>query len=149
MASNSKNTGEYMYFKIIPDNFNLMQYYNAFLRTPSFLVMFLNSIILTVPIVIGQLLVSMPAAYAFAKLNFPFKDKIFFIYIVIMLMPYQVTLVPNFIVLRFLGLIGTRASVILPGIFSTFGVFLMTQFIKSIPNEQCEAAQVDGASQFP
>jgi multiple sugar transport system permease protein len=61
-------------------------------------------------------------------------------------MPYQVTLVPIYIIMEKLNIVGSYASVILPGIFSTFGVFLMTQFLKAIPNEQCEAAKVDGAS---
>lgn len=133
-------------FHIIPDFFTGIQYYNALLRKPDFLVKFWNSVILTVPTVAGQIIVSVLAAYAFAKLNFKFKREIFFMFILLMIMPYQVTLVPIYIIMKKLNIVGSYASVILPGIFSTFGVFLMTQFLKAIPNEQCEAAKVDGAS---
>jgi multiple sugar transport system permease protein len=142
---NISQNKEFIKFKMIPDYFNLAQYYNAFFRKPDFLIAFWNSIILSVPIVIGQVFISCPAAYAFAKLKFPIRDQIYFLFIVLMLMPYQVTEVPNYIVMRKLGLIGSYSSVILPGIFATFGVFLLKQFIKTIPDEQCEAAKVDGA----
>jgi multiple sugar transport system permease protein len=133
-------------FHIIPDFFTGIQYYSALLRKPDFLLKFWNSVILTVPTVTGQIIVSILAAYAFAKINFRFKREIFFMFILLMIMPYQVTLVPIYIIMEKLNIVGSYASVILPGIFSTFGVFLMTQFLKAIPNEQCEAAKVDGAS---
>lgn len=133
-------------FHIIPNSFTLIQYYEVFLRNSEILSKFWNSVILTFPIVIGQILISIFGSYAFAKIDFPFKRKIFFVFILLMLMPYQVTLVPIYIILKKMNLIGSYASVILPGIFSTFGVFLLTQFVKSIPNEQCQAAMVDGAT---
>lgn len=133
-------------FHIIPNSFTLIQYYEVFLRNSEILSKFWNSVMLTFPIVIGQILISIFGSYAFAKIDFPFKRKIFFVFILLMLMPYQVTLVPIYIILKKMNLIGSYASVILPGIFSTFGVFLLTQFVKSIPNEQCQAAMVDGAT---
>ncbi|NMM63399.1 carbohydrate ABC transporter permease [Clostridium sp. P21] len=143
-----KNAIENYKFHIIPDSFTLIQYYEILLRKPDFLIKFWNSVILVVPIVIGQIVVSTFGAYAFAKMKFPFKQPIFFMFILLMIMPYQVTLVPIYIIMKKLNLVGSYASVILPGIFSTFGVFLMTQFLKAIPDEQCEAAKVDGASNF-
>lgn len=107
---------------------------------------FWNSIILTLPTVIGQILISVLGAYAFAKIKFPFNKPIFFMFILLMLMPYQVTLVPIYIILKKMNLVGSYTSVILPGMFSTFGVFLLTQFIRSIPDEQCQSAKVDGAN---
>lgn len=135
-------------FKLIPEQFSLIQYYDALLRRTKFLLMFWNSVIMTVPIVIGQLIVGALAAFAFSKLRFPFRDQLFFIYIIVMLMPFQVTLVPNFIVAKNLNLLGSYASVILPGIFSTFGVFLLRQFMVYIPQEYCEASSIDGTGYF-
>jgi multiple sugar transport system permease protein len=133
-------------FHIVPDSFTVIQYYEVFLRSPEFLLKFWNSIILTLPTVIGQIVISVLGAYAFAKIKFPFNKPIFFMFILLMLMPYQVTLVPIYIILKKMNLVGSYASVILPGMFSTFGVFLLTQFIKSIPDEQCQSAKVDGAN---
>ncbi len=135
----------YINFTLIPDTVSFMQYYNVLLRKPKFLLMFWNSVFLTVPIVVGQIIVATLAAYAFSKLKFPFSDKIFFIYIIVMMMPFQVTLVPNYIVLKNLNLMGSYWSIILPGTFATFGVFLLRQFMIYIPDEYCEAAKIDGA----
>lgn len=132
-------------FKLIPEKASLMQYYQVLLRKPGFLMMFWNSIIITVPIVLGQLIVSSFAAFAFSKLRFPLRDKIFFLYIIVMMMPFQVTLVPNYIILDKLNILGTYAAVIFPGIFTTFGVFLLRQFMRSIPDEYCEASKIDGS----
>jgi multiple sugar transport system permease protein len=110
--------------------------------------MFWNSVIITVPIVVGQIIVSVLGAYAFAKLKFPFRDPLFFVYIIVMMMPFQVTLVPNFIILRQMKLLGSFAAIILPGIFSTFGVFLLKQFMAQVPDEYNEAAKIDGAGYF-
>ena len=85
------------------------------------------------------------AAYAFSKLKFPFSDTIFFIYIIVMMMPFQVTLVPNYIMLKNLNLMGSYWAVIFPGVFSTFGVFLLRQFMMYIPDDYFEAAKIDGA----
>lgn len=133
-------------FHIVPNSFTLIQYYEVFLRSPEFLLKFWNSIILTLPTVLGQILISILGAYAFAKIKFPFNKPIFFMFILLMLMPYQVTLVPIYIILKKMNLVGSYASVIIPGMFSTFGVFLLTQFIKAIPDEQCQSAKVDGAT---
>lgn len=132
-------------FNLIPDKVSLMQYYDILLRKPKFLLMFWNSVFVTLPILVGQIIVSTMAAYAFSKLKFPFSDKIFFLYIIVMMMPFQVTLVPNYIMLNKLHLMGSYWAVILPGIFSTFGVFLMRQFMLYIPDDYCEAAKIDGA----
>lgn len=132
-------------FRLIPDKVSFTQYYQVLLRKPKFLVFFWNSVILTVPIMLGQMAVAFMAAYAFGKLKFPFSDKIFFTYIIVMLMPFQVTLVPNYIMLKWMNLLGSYKSIIFPGIFNTFGVFLLKQFIKQIPDEYCEAAKIDGA----
>jgi multiple sugar transport system permease protein len=137
---------EYMNFRLIPEHVSFMQYYQALLRKPRFINMFWNSIILTLPILLGQLVVSTFAAYAFSKFRFPFRDFIFFVFIIVMMMPFQVTLVPNYIIMKKINLLGSYLSIILPGTFSTFGVFLLRQFMIGIPDEYCEAARIDGAS---
>lgn len=137
-----------MDFHIIPRSFSVKGYLEVFLYTPSYLMKFWKSMLLSTVILAGQLVISCLGGYGFAKFSFKGKNVIFFFVIILMMMPLQVTLVPNYIVFELLGLIGSYASVILPGIFSTFGVFLLTQFFSSIPNSIIEAAKLDGANQI-
>lgn len=132
--------------KLIPDSIVFEQYYEVLVGKSKFLRMFWNSVFLVLPIVIFQTLVSSSAAFVFAKIKFKGRDTLFFIYIIIMMMPFQVTLVPNYLVLDKLGILDNYMSIILPGIFGAFGVFLLRQFMISIPNEYIEAAMVDGCS---
>lgn len=131
--------------KWIPDRVTWEQFRLVLFDKPQFLSMFWNSVRLTVPIVAGQTLVAAMAAYAFSKLRFRGRDGLFFVYIVTMLLPFQVTLVPNFLAMDRLGLLDTEAAVVLPGIFSAFGVFLLRQFMSGIPWDYVEAAKIDGA----
>ena len=137
-----------MDFHIIPRSFSLNGYLEVFLYTPAYLMKFWKSMLLSTVILAGQLVISCLGGYGFAKFSFKGKNVIFFFVIILMMMPLQVTLVPNYIVFERLGLIGSYASVILPGVFSTFGVFLLTQFFSSIPNSIIEAAKLDGANQI-
>jgi len=141
-------SGKYADAKLIPNIVTIKQYYTALIKRTQFLIKFWNSAIIVVPIILGQILVSSMAAYAFAKLEFPFRDELFFAYIIIMMMPFQVTLVPNYIMADRLGLVGSWSSIILPGIFGTFGVFLLRQFMLYIPDAYIESAKVDGAGHF-
>jgi multiple sugar transport system permease protein len=131
--------------KLIPDMVSLSQYYTVLVGSTSFLMMFWNSVRLTLPIILGQMVVGSLAAYAFAMLRFRGRNALFFVYIITMLMPFQVTLVPNYLMADRLGLIGQYSSIVLPGIFATFGVFLLRQFMMYIPMENLEAAKMDGA----
>ncbi len=131
--------------KFIPDEVVLKQYYTVLVKKTQFLYMVWNSIFLTVPIILGQILVASMAAYAFAKTGLKWRNRLFLIYITVMLMPFQVTLVPNYLVASQLGLTDTYWSIILPGIFGTFGVFLLKQYMEYIPDSYLEAAKVDGA----
>jgi len=101
-----------------------------------------------VPIVIFQTVVALFASYGFSRLTGKLKEIIFFVYIILMLMPYQVTLVPNYLVSEKLGILDTRWAIILPGIFSPFAVFLLTKAMKRIPKTYFEAAMLDGANEF-
>lgn len=139
---------QYANLKFISDIVTFEQYYNVLVKRTKFLVMFWNSVKLVLPIVFGQVAVASLAAYAFAKINFIWREKLFFVYIIVMLMPFQVTLVPNYIIADKIGLTGNVLSIILPGIFTTFGVFLLRQFMLHIPDEYSEAARVDGASHW-
>lgn len=136
------------YFHIIPDNVSLESYYQVFMRSSDYLMKFWNSILLTLVIVGGQTIISCFAGYGLAKFDFPMRNTIQFIIIILMMMPYQVTLVSNYIVLDKMGLIGTIWAVILPSIFSPFGVFLMQYSIATIPDEVIQAGRLDGANEF-
>lgn len=132
-------------FKWIPDQVSLFQYAQILVYTPQYLVKFWNSVGLVVPIIAGQALVSALAAYAFAKLRFRGRESLFLVYLISMLMPFQVTLVPNYLMADQLGLVNSTASIILPGIFAAFGVFMLRQFMLNIPYAYLEAAKMDGA----
>lgn len=147
-ADSKTYISEKVNLKFIPDMVSISQYKTAFITSPAYLLKFWNSVILTVPIVIGQLIVAAGASYCFARNRSKAANAIFFVYIILMLMPYQVTLVPNFMVADFLHLIDTRWSIILPGIFSPFAVFILTKFMRRIPTAMVEAAKLDGAGEF-
>lgn len=130
---------------LIPKDFTLAQYSNVLINEPSFLILLINSVKITVPVVLGNLIVSLLSAYGFTIWKWKYKNALFFIYIVVMMMPLQAVLVPNYIIADKLGLTESYLAIILPGIFSPFGTFLLWQSMKSIPNAYYEAAEIDGA----
>ena len=134
--------------KFIPDMVTFNQYFTVLFKSPEYLFKFWNSVIYVVPIVVIQLLIATLASYGFARYSGKLKNAIFFAYIIMMLMPYQVTLVPNFLVSRAIGIYGTRWAIWLPGMFSPFAVYLLTKFMKRIPTEVMEAASIDGANEW-
>lgn len=134
--------------KFIPDIVSFSQYFTVLFKSPEYLFKFWNSVILVVPILLFQLGVASLASYGFARYRGRAREIIFFAYIILMLMPYQVTLVPNFLVANWLNIINTRWSIWLPGIFSPFAVFLLTKFMRRIPTSVIEAAQIDGAGEW-
>ena len=134
--------------KFIPDMVSFSQYATVLLKSPDYLLKFWNSVILVGPIVVFQLLVASLASYGFARYSGRIREIIFFSYIILMLMPYQVTLVPNYLVSDWLGILDTRWAIWLPGIFSPFAVFLLTKFMRRIPTGVIEAAQIDGAGEM-
>lgn len=107
-----------------------------------------NTAKLTVIVTLLQLLTSSFAAYAFAKLEFKGRDLLFLGYVATIAMPWQVYMVPQFIMMRSFGLNNTHLSIIFLQAFSAFGVFLMKQFYISVPDELCEAARIDGMSEY-
>lgn len=134
--------------KFIPDMVSFSQYITVLFKSPEYLFKFWNSVILVVPIVVFQLLVAALAAYGFTRYRGRIKEMIFFVYIILMLMPYQVTLVPNYLVSDWLNILDTRWAIWLPGIFSPFAVFLFTKYMRRIPMSVMEAAQIDGAGEW-
>jgi len=134
--------------KFIPDMVTFSQYATVLFKSPEYLMKFWNSVIYVVPIVVFQLLVASLASFGFARYRGKVKQLVFFLYIILMLMPYQVTLVPNFMVLSRLGIIGTRWAIWLPGIFSPFAVYMLTKYMRRIPYSLYEAASIDGAGEW-
>ncbi|MNW42683.1 carbohydrate ABC transporter permease [Paenibacillus rhizolycopersici] len=131
--------------KWVPDQVTLEQYGQLLVRTPNYLLMFWHSVGLVLPIIAGQTAVAAMAAYALSKLRFRGRDAVFLVYLLSMLMPFQVTLVPNYLMADKLGLLHHSGAVILPGIFAAFGVFMLRQFMLHIPYAYIEAAKMDGA----
>ncbi|MDO5476810.1 MAG: carbohydrate ABC transporter permease [Eubacteriales bacterium] len=134
--------------KFIPDIVSFSQYFKVLFLSPEYLFKFWNSVIYVVPIVIFQLAVASLAAYGFARYRGRVREIIFFSYIILMLMPYQVTLVPNYLVSGWLGILDTRWAIWLPGIFSPFAVYMLTKYMRRIPRSIYEAAEIDGAGEW-
>ncbi len=118
------------------------------LDSPEFYQMFWNSVKITVIILVGQLIFGMPSAWGLARYEFPGKKQIYFIYIILMMLPFQVTMLSEYLVLDKIKLLDSHGAIILPGIFSTFSVFLMYRFFAAIPQEVLEAARMDGANEW-
>ncbi|MFD0681949.1 MULTISPECIES: carbohydrate ABC transporter permease [unclassified Paenibacillus] len=131
--------------KLLPDQLTLEQYGKVLLGSPRYLTMFWNSVFMVVPIIAGQTFVAALAGYAFSKLQFRGREHLFLVYVLTMLMPFQVTLVPNYIMADKLGLLNSSNAIIWPGIFAAFGVFMLRQFMLNIPYAYIEAAKIDGA----
>jgi len=134
--------------KFIPDKVTLSQYVTGLIKSPEYLLKFWNSVILVVPIVVLQVAIASVAAYSFTRWRGKIRSGIFFFYVILMLMPYQVTLVPNYLVSKWLGVLNTRWSIILPGMFAPFSVFLLTKFMRRIPYALIESAKMDGATEW-
>ena len=132
----------------IPDKVSFSQYITVLFKSPDYLLKFWNSMILVVPIVVLQLAVACLAAYGFTRYQGRVREIIFFAYIILMLMPYQVTLVPNFLVSKWLNILDTNWAIWLPGIFSPYAVFLLTKYMRRIPVSILEAAKIDGAGEW-
>ncbi len=134
-------------FVWIPENPKWDNYINIWTKIP--LLKFVeNTVILTIVVTILQLLTSSFAAYSFAKLEFKYKNGLFLAYIATIAMPWQVYMVPQFIMMRGMGLNDKLLAMICLQAFSAFGVFLMKQFYEGIPNDLCEAARIDGMSEY-
>lgn len=150
MLSSSLKTETEMFrfpIKWIPDVMHFENYKNAW-EMVNFPRAMGNSLLVAGTITIGQVLTSATAGYAFAKIRFRGRDKVFLAYLATMMVPFQVVMIPQFILFRKLGLNNTHWALILPGMFTVFGVFMLRQSFISIPDEMIEAAKLDGCSDF-
>lgn len=138
----------YVKWRLIPKYPTLANVVELLLDSPEFFQMFWNTMKITGGILLGQLLFGMPGAWGLARYSFPGKKWIYRLYILLMMMPFQVMMLSEYLVLDGMGLNNTLWAVILPGAFSTFSVFLMYRFFAEIPEQIIEAARVDGAGEW-
>jgi len=131
----------------IPKRIVWENYYRAWKAVP-FGRFYLNSIIVAICVTIGVVFTSSFAAYAFSRLNFPGRDKLFFAYVATMMIPGSVIIIPQFVLIRVLGWVDTYRALIVPAIFTAFGTFLLRQFFMTIPKELEDAAKIDGCGYF-
>lgn len=128
------------------EGFSLFAWYQTLLGQTEYLLRFWKSLLLSLCIAAAQVAVSALAGYGFAKFRFPGKNLLFFLLMLVMILPLQVTLMPNYMVLQELSLLNTDWSLALPAIFVPVGTFIMTQSFRAIPNDILEAARLDGCS---
>lgn len=128
-----------------PTSFVWKNYWKVWQVVP-FARWYVNSIFVSVFITFGQVATSAMAAYAFARLDFPGRNKLFFGYLATMMIPGAVTMIPVFILLRYFGWIDSYKAMILPGIFSAYGTFMLRQFFLTLPKDLEDAAKIDGCS---
>lgn len=136
------------HWPVLPEAPTLKSLVEVLLDSPGFFTMFWNSVKISVCILAGQLLVDVPAAWALARFPLRGKKTVLNGYIVLMLMPFQVLMFPQYLVLQELNLLDTLGAVILPAVFSTFPVFILYRFFRAIPQEILEAARLDGAGEW-
>lgn len=149
ISTSFKSRGALMSIPIewIPKEPSLVAYAKVFGKFHFFRIIG-NSLLISVSYTLITLLSASMAAFAFAKMRFPFGNGIFKVYLATMMIPTQVTMIPLFVIMNKMGLINTYSSVILPSIFRPFAIFLLVQQIKTIPNGFIEAARIDGANLF-
>jgi len=132
---------------LFPTSFNIANYTEVFERVP-FLDFIMNSLKISLLIVIGHIVISSMAAYAFSRIRFPGRDFIFMLFLAGLMIPSQVTIIPQFIFMSKLGLVDTHAALILPALINPFGIFLIRQTMMTISPSYDEAAYMDGASRM-
>lgn len=135
-------------FHLLPQKFSGMENYRAALTAAPMHLFLINGLFVCATIFLLQVLVCVPCAYALAKLRFRGRDTLFAAVLVGLLVPPQALAIPHFVLLHVFGLLDTYAALILPWIISTFGIFLMRQFFRAIPDELIDAARLDGLGEF-
>ncbi|NQX71346.1 carbohydrate ABC transporter permease [Paenibacillus alba] len=147
LSASFKNGADIFEFpiRLIPKTFDWSNFKKVWTGPVPFYIFYLNSMKITFLQVLGTLVTSSLAGFAFAKLRFKYKETIFLVYLATMIIPPQVLFVPKFIMFDQLHLINTHTAIILPGMFSVLGTFLMRQFFSTLPNELFEASKIDGA----
>ncbi|MCR5020093.1 carbohydrate ABC transporter permease [Ruminococcus sp.] len=133
---------------ILPLYPTLDNYKEVLLLSPQFYTVFWNSLAIAAEVIAGQLLIAVPAAWAFAQFRFRFRRQLFDLYVFLMLMPFQVTMLSQYILLDKTGIMNTRFAIVLPAVFSAFPVFIIYRSFCGIPKEILESARIDGAGEF-
>ncbi|MDU0200973.1 carbohydrate ABC transporter permease [Paenibacillus sp. MAH-36] len=148
LSASFKPTAEVFEFpvRLIPKTFIWDNYTTVWFAR--FQTYFLNSVKVSVVSVVGEVITSALAGYAFAKIKFKGREPAFVMYIATLMFPHQMLLVPRFVLYRLMGLYNSLWALMLPGIFSAFGTFLFRQFFTTIPDELMEAAKLDGCNHF-
>ena len=131
----------------VPTMFVWQNYLEAWTKVP-FGQFYLNSIIVGLAVTIGQVFTSSLAAYAFARLTFPGRDKLFFAYLATIMIPGSVTMIPVYVLMRVFGWVDTYKALIVPAIFSAYGTFMLRQFFMTLPKDLEDAAKIDGCGFF-
>ncbi len=139
---------EFIRWKLMPDYPTFEHYGRLLFMTPSFFVLFWNSVGMVVCILVGQMIVGVPAAWAFAVYRVRGSRTLFVLYVVLMLLPFQVTMLSSYLVLDRLSLMNTHLAIILPAVFSTFPIFLSYGGFRAVPMQLLEAARIDGAGEL-
>lgn len=134
--------------KWIPKTFTFENYVKVWASSVPFYLFFMNSVKVTVLSVLGEVCTSALAGYAFAKIKFKGRNLAFLLYISTLIFPAQMMLIPRFVMFSNMGLYNTHWALILPGMFTAFGTFMLKQFFETIPDELCESAKIDGANHF-
>ena len=129
----------------LPTQFHFENYSAVFQSDVPIVALFLNSLKITAAVTIGQLVFCSMAGFAFARLRFPGRSLLFVLLLASLMIPNQMTVIPIFLIMKTLGLIDNSLSIILPGLVSAFGVFMMRQFYLTLPQELIDAAKMDGA----
>ena len=150
LSSSFKPENQIFAFPIrwIPENVTLRNYNMVWNSAVPFYTFYLNSIKVSFWSVLGELITSALAGYAFAKIKFKGREIIFLIYLSTLAFPNQMMLIPRFVLFKVMHLYNTHYALILPGMFTAFGTFLLRQFFMTIPEELSESAKIDGASHF-
>ena len=149
LSASFKNNNEIFAYPVswIPQVFRWSNYQEVCERIP-FITYYLNTLKLAVIVTLGQLFTCSLAAYSFSKMHYPGRDKIFLCYLATMMVPWHAIMIPQFLVVKNLGLNDSHWSLILINLFSAFGVFLLRQFMLGIPGELSEAARMDGCGEL-
>jgi multiple sugar transport system permease protein len=149
LSTSLKNIDEVFVYptRLLPSSLKFSNYTSLWRELPMSRWIF-NSAYIVVLAILGKLILSSTAAYAFARLRWPGRDYIFYAYLSALMIPWEVTLIPGFVLMRQLGWIDSHLSLIVPTIGDVFGTFLLRQFFLSLPRELEDAARIDGAGYF-
>ncbi len=149
LSASFKNNNEIFSYPIkwIPEILRWSNYKEVCEKIP-FIAYYLNTLKISIIVTVGQVVTCSLAAYSFSKMHYPGRDKIFLCYLATLMVPWHAIMIPQFIIIKNLGLNDSHWSLILLNLFSAFGVFLLRQFMMSIPEELSEAARIDGCGEF-